>query len=141
MLHHRLITGGNRQFHSNLRAYFLRLTICSLRVEDSEVAGTSERSVHGLNVVTGLVSVSERDGDVAVWAITSLTPDDNSSSWELWKVGAGESLDLSKVGSGGELISALVSTVARQENGNGSVNGISNCRIAFADGVTRFGNG
>ena len=112
----------------------------SLWHESSESGVTSEGG-HGVAAEIGAsFAVSLRDFDVTVWGSTSLSPDDDGASWELWEFLWREALDLLEVSIGSELSSSLISGVSVKESTNNGVNSIGDSGVAFSDGAILCGN-
>ena len=80
-------------------------------------------------MVTGLLTVAERDGNMSVGRGTGLAPNDDGAGWELRELTGGDLL-LLEVRSSGELVSGLIGGVAIQESSNSGVDGISHGGIA-----------
>ena len=77
---------------------------------------------------------------MTVWGSTSLSPDDDGASWELWEVVWGEALDLLEVSIGSELTSSFISRVSVEESTNNGVDGIGDSGVAISDGAILSGN-
>ena len=77
---------------------------------------------------------------MTVWRGTSLSPDDDCASWELWEVFCGEALNLLEVSVGSELSSSFISGVSVKESTNNGVNGIGDSGVASSNGAILSGN-
>ena len=116
----------------------------SIEHEESEVGVSSEIISLFLNVVTVLLTIARADGNVAVWRLISLAPDDGGTSWELWELHVVETSHFVElIGEWlllGELISSHESTVAIKLSIVGINNSFSNTSEAPSGGGSLFGN-
>ena len=99
------------------------LKVLVLRHEDSEVVVASQVGSLGLDVVADLLARARGDGDVAVGAGGGLAPDNNGTSWELWKL-RGSNFVLLETGVRSELVGSLIGGVARKESAVGGVHSV-----------------
>ena len=107
--------------------------------EDSEAGITSQGSHLSGNMVRGLLSVSKSNGNVTVGRSSSLSPDNNGSSWQRWKL-ACCNLVFGILSTVLKLISSHVSGGTIQESSTHRVNSISNGSVALSNSVSGLSN-
>ena len=107
--------------------------------ENPEAGVSSKTSKLLSNVVRGLLSVSKSHGNVAIWRGSSLSPDNNGSSWEGSEL-TGRDVVLGVLSTSSELIGSHVSGISIKESSTDGIDGIGNSRVASSHGVSGSGD-